>query len=143
MAKLKVQDMITLVLMFLKKYWKYVAIALLLAALLGALRTHYIHLGEQRAQERYSQMEAQAAQELAALKSKSEADYRKMQTEVAQLTADRNEALDRARKTPTVLTKIVTKVMHEGETCTSNDISPDFERVWNDAAKAGSDKPVP
>lgn len=133
----------TIVLMFLKSYWKQAIVVLLSILLLAFLRSHYVSLGEQRAQARYAQMEAQAAQELAQLKERAAEADKKAQTEIVALTESRNAALDEARKAPVILTKIVTKVMHEGETCNSNDISPDFERVWNDAAKAGSDKPVP
>lgn len=135
--------MLSIALMFLKSYWKQAIVVLLSILLLAFLRSHYVSLGEQRAQARYAQMEDKAAQELAELKKKAAEADKKSQAEIGVLTASRNAALAEARKAPVVLTKIVTKVMHEGETCTSNDISPDFERVWNDAAKAGSDKPVP
>lgn len=127
----------------LSKYWKPVVIVLGALLVLGYFRQHYIHLGEARSEARYAQAEAQAARDLAALKEKSTEEYNKSKKQLEDLTIERDKALAAARKTPAVLTNIVTKVMHEGETCTDHDIGPDFERVWNDAAKAGSDKPVP
>lgn len=123
----------------LSKYWKPLVIVLGALLVLGYFRQHYIHLGEARSEARY----AQAARELAKMKEKATAQLDERNKQIADLTTERDRALEAARKTPAVLTKIVTKVMHEGETCTDHDIGPDFERVWNDAAKAGSDKPVP
>lgn len=127
---------------FLSKYWKILAIVLGSLFVFGFFRHHYIGVGEARAEARHIQAEAQAARELAALKDKAQKDYDRYKGDIDTLSSQRDEALDKARKTPAVLTKIVTKVMHEGETCTDHDIGPDFERVWNDAAKAGADKPV-
>ena len=131
-----------LIWMFIKPYWKPLAIAVGAILLLAFFRVHYIHVGEANCEARHVLAEQKAAQELAREKEKHTADNNQAQAELTAVAKERDDALEAARKTPAVLTKIVTKVMHEGETCTDHDVGPDFERVWNDAAKAGSDKPV-
>lgn len=125
---------------FFQKYWKQCVIGVAGTILVLFLRAHWINLGESKINAQLSKMRDHVAQ----LQVDATLKQTTTEKQLTELTQARDAALAEVAKKPAILTKIITKVMHEGETCTDHDIGPDFERLWNDAAKAShSNKPVP
>ena len=132
-------------LIFLKNYWKQAAIILsILFLCLGFSHLRY-QAGWQANEVMHVKIEKALADKLQNEKDTHTADLLAANGVLASETSAKNKALAEASRIPKTLTKEITKVVKDGETCTDHDIGPDFERVWNSQSQAysGSNKSVP
>lgn len=130
---------------FLGKYWQIAAIVVAGLSLVGGFSHWRYSAGYNKSQQEYKADAVAQAEALQREKDSHTADLAADKVTLGAVTDAKNKALELASKAPKVLTNTITKVVHDGETCTDHSIGPDFERVWNAQAEAasGSNQPVP
>jgi hypothetical protein len=123
-------------LILLKKYWEPLAIIIAFFCLWAFLHHTWYGAGYSAATQKYELVLTEQRTKLSEDTRKALEALNASKFSLAKELDAKEDLLAQLSAKPKVLTKTITKEIHDGEACTYPSIGDDFERVWNDSAKA-------